>query len=174
MVKSIEKIIEEFREAYNRNPRNWHVLVGYDRQRRLNIYIGQGGEDSIWVILTEPHFGLGERIDDINISELVDSKITFGLRRMPDKLAEKMKNELLEYHVIKEKTIEKIKECMIRYPPLKEKEASGNTIVQGPLITLPPEYDIDERIKNKILLGIKEKLKKKFEKEIVKRYKYLG
>ena len=174
MVESIEKVIEEFREAYNRNPRNWHVLVGYDKQRRLNIYIGQREENSIWVILTEPHFGLGERVDDINISELVDSKITFGLRRIPNNLAEKMKKELLEYNVIKEKTMEEVKEYMIKYPPLKEKEVSGNTIVQGPLITLSPEYDIDERIRNKILSTVKEKLRKKFEGEIIKRYKYLG
>lgn len=174
MIKSIEKIIEEFRRAYNRNPKNWHVLIGYDKQKRLNVYIGQREENSIWVVLTEPHFGLGERIDDINISELVDNKITFGLRKIPDNLAEKMKKELLEYYTVSEKTMEMVKKYMMRNPPLKEKEALGNIVVQGPLITLPPDYDIDKRIQNKLLLDAKEDLKKKFEKEIVRRYNYLG
>lgn len=174
MVKPVEEIVDEFRKAYNRNPSGWHILIGYDKRRRLNIYIGQRDVDSVWIILAEPHFGLGKKINDVNISELVEGKISFGLRTIPNNLAKRMRNELLEYHRISEKTRKMVKECMLRNKPLREKEISDNWVVQGPVITMSPEYSIDERIRSKFLFNTIEELSKRFEKEVVKRYRYLG
>lgn len=56
--------IKEFLKAYNRSPKGLHILCGYDKNYRLNIYIGNKREDFVWVILMEPHFGVGTRIDN--------------------------------------------------------------------------------------------------------------
>jgi hypothetical protein len=174
VIKPMRKIIKEFREAYNKNPRNWHILAGYDKQGRLNIYIGKRDENSIWVVLTEPHYGLGGRIDDVNITELVDERIGFGLRKIPDNLFKRMKDELLEYSRISDKTRRSLKEYMERTPPLREKEVSGKLVLQGPFTVLSPEYSIDKRIQNKFLLDAKERLRKRLEEEIIRRYRYIG
>ncbi len=174
VIKPIEKIIKEFREAYNKNPRNWYVLAGYDKQGRLNIYIGRRDENSIWIVLTEPHYGVGGRIDDMNISELADEGISFGLRKIPDNLVKRMKNELLEYGRISDETEKVLEKYMERSPPIREKEASGKWVLQGPFTALSPEYSVDERIRNKVLLNAKERLRKKLEKEIIRRYKYIS
>jgi len=111
--KSAKEIIKEFIEAYNRNQRGWHLFFGFDRKGRLNIYIGNKNEDSVWGILTEPHWGIGARIDDVNIEKFAREKeIEFGLRQLPSKLAKNVIEELVRYSEITPKAKEEIIEVI--------------------------------------------------------------
>jgi hypothetical protein len=167
IVKSAEEVIKEFIEAYNRNPKGWHFLFGYDSKGRLNIYIGNKNEDSIWVILTEPHWGIGARIDDTNIEKFVKEKeIEFGLRQVPNVLAKSIMKELVEFNEITPKTKEKIIEIVKNYPPRKESELKGGIILQGPSLYMPRIETIDEKIAKE--------MQKKFEEELRKRLTYIG
>jgi hypothetical protein len=96
IVKPAEEVIKEFVEAYNRNPKGWHFLFGYDSKGRLNIYIGNKNENSVWTLLTEQHWGIGARIDNVNIGNFVkEKKLEFGLRQLPSALAKNIiKNSL--------------------------------------------------------------------------------
>jgi len=163
MIKTREKIIKEFLEAYNKNPRGWHFLYGFDKERRLNIYIGNENEDSVWAIITEPHFGIGARIDDTNIEKFLRERwVEFGLRKVPKKLAKKMFRELLEYGNLSERTIGMISEMLKEYLPRDMKIMKECGLIGiGPYFLIPHIETIDERITSELGREFEERLGKR-------------
>jgi hypothetical protein len=164
IVKSSKEIIKEFLEAYNRDPRGWHVLYGFDKNSRLNIYIGKKSENSVWAILTEPHFGIGMRIDDINIEEFFRKEKEFGLRQISESLGEKIINDFFEYGRLLPVTIKKLME-EVENPPKTIKELNKSKfVIWGPYVKIPIET-VDERIASK--------LESEFMKKLRERLKYI-
>lgn len=166
-IKSSEEIIKEFLEAYNRDPRGWHVLYGFDKNSRLNIYIGKKGEDSVWAILTEPHFGVGARIDDVNIEEFYRKEgEEFGLRQISEGLEEKVIKELSEYGRLLPATRKALNEELKKPAKMVKELGKAKLIVVGPYAIT----HVDERIKEKI----GEELEIEFEEKLKERLKYIA
>jgi len=172
IIKPSKEIIKEVLEAYNRDPRGWHVLYRVDKSSRLNIYIGKKSEDSVWAILTEPHFGIGARIDDINIEEFYRKEgEEFGLRPIPEGLGESVIKEFFEHERLSSTTIKMLRE-ELKKPPKKMKElGKAKLILVGPSNRIT---HIDERIKEKIGEKVLSKLESKFEKRLKERLKYIA
>jgi hypothetical protein len=160
IVKSSKEIIEEFLEAYNRDPKGWHVLYGFDKESRLNLYIGKKNENSIWAILTEPHFGVGMRIDDTNIEEFFKKESEFGLRQISASLGERILKDFFEYGTLTATTAKRLIEETKTRPRTVEELEKAKFVATGPYVKISIQT-VDERIRSKLQLEFKKRLKER-------------
>ncbi len=161
--KTVDEIIREFEEAYERKQVGWHILYGFDSWGRLNIYI-LDDRGSGWALILEPHFGLGAKVERVNLGSIskIDS-LGFGFRRLSKELFKRIIREMREYGRLSEETMNLIK----KNPPLKKSELRlDEGILIGPYLYHPKIESVDDRIASK--------LRERFEEEIKKRYRYIG
>jgi len=162
IVRSIESILKDFRKAYNKRQKGWHVLYGYDRYGKLNIYIGNKELNIGWVIISEPHQQLGAVVKSSNFINLFkDDEFSFGFRQVPKEISKEILKNLLRKRVIDKKLFNIIK----RYPPVKFDEIKEGPIFIGPYKYHPSIESVDDRIMSR--------LREEFERKIREKYRYL-
>jgi len=163
IIRSIKSILYEFRKAYNKRQEGWHVLYGYDKYGRLNIYIGNKDLNIGWIIISEPHQQLGAVVKSSNFMSLFrDDEFSFGFRQVPKEISREILKNLL-----RKKTVDKnILNIIRRYPPIKFDEFREGPIFIGPYKYHPSIESVDDRIMSR--------LREEFEKKIREKYRYLG
>lgn len=130
-IRPSEKVREEIKNLYNRNPRRWHVLVGRDSRGYTSTIVLHAAR--MWMLKEEPinpyeTVGCGMRLEEIDKSLMpfLRDPYSFGFRPV----SEERIRDVLEADV-SDKVIRKI----LRKEPVALDRITSPAIV-GP-ITLP-------------------------------------
>jgi hypothetical protein len=132
-IRPSEKVRDEIKRLYNRDPRKWHVLVGRDSRGYTSTVFLHG--DKMWTIKEEPlnpyeSIGCGSRVMDMDegFRPFLKNPYSFGFRP----ISEKYLRDILEAGIT-DKAVRK----MLGKTPVPERKITSPAIM-GP-ITLPTE-----------------------------------
>jgi hypothetical protein len=135
-VKSIKELLTEIELKYNKNPKNWNLLVGgRDRHGHGNIFISN--KTDLWQLkvdsLFKPNpYGVGMKLGPIEeFSEFTSSQTTpsFGLRPLlPTHI------DALKRNFETKKPINKVIEKILNTKPVSIDQMTKNNYIMGPIM----------------------------------------
>jgi len=141
-MKTVEEILAEIKNLYNKNPLGWQISINRDPQNYGNILVFNKNFNSLWQIkldsLYRPNsLGLGAKIKDIELKDKINklNLPNFGYRPLLD---EQLKN--LQSKIMEKKPIDKIIIDILSNDPVPMKNIESEIALEGPVTFSPPGY----------------------------------
>jgi len=160
-IQHADKIRERIMSLYNKDPGNWHIMVGRDEANYLNSVILH--ESEMWVIKEEvinPYrsIGCGVKTEvDESFESISKNPYSFGLRPVPyDPGSSQFKNprDIIE-STLKTKPV----------PYSRAQEIRSPIIIQGPVITPSRPFALSkaqEELDRKLRKSLRSLINRKF------------
>jgi hypothetical protein len=104
-IKPADKIREEIRILYNKNPKKWHVLVGRDSKGySCTIFLHK---NEMWILKEEPlnpyeSIGCGSKLEEIDesLKPFLKNPYSFGFRPIPERYLDEILKEGISEDII--------------------------------------------------------------------------